>query len=159
MVRVGRPLQADLVALLARYRIEVSPVVDGDAIPGSYWGEPEAGIVGARLWLRADTPLHSALHEAGHLICMGSTRREQVHTDAGGDDPEECGVCYLQALLADSLPGYGRARLFRDMDDWGYSFRLGSARAWFESDAADARQWLIDHGLVDERGTLIYPAG
>ena len=27
------------------------------------------------------------------------------------------------------------------MDAWGYSFRLGSARAWFEHDAEDARQW------------------
>ena len=36
----------------------------------------------------------------------------------------------------------------QDMDAWGYSFRLGSTRAWFESDAEDARAWLIDHELV-----------
>ena len=35
-----------------------------------------------------------------------------------------------------------------DMDAWGYTFRLGSARAWFEQDADDARQWLLDHGLI-----------
>ena len=32
-----------------------------------------------------------------------------------------------------------RARMWRDMDDWGYSFRLGSAQQWFEQDADDAR--------------------
>ena len=43
----------------------------------------------------------------------------------------------------------GRERMFADMDNWGYSFRLGSAQRWFESDAADARQWLLEHGLID----------
>jgi hypothetical protein len=36
-----------------------------------------------------------------------------------------------------------------DMDAWGYSFRLGSTRPWFERDAEDARKWLIDHQLLD----------
>jgi hypothetical protein len=36
-----------------------------------------------------------------------------------------------------------------DMDEWGYSFRLGSTRAWFESDAADARTWLLARALID----------
>ena len=44
-------------------------------------------------------------------------------------------MCYLQVLLAGELPGVGRARLIDDMDAWGYSFRLGSTRAWFEADA------------------------
>jgi len=44
----------------------------------------------------------------------------------------------------------GRARMLRDMDAWGYTFRLGSARAWFEQDATDARRWLRRHGLIDE---------
>jgi hypothetical protein len=39
--------------------------------------------------------------------------------------------------------------MFADMDAWGYSFRLGSARAWFERDAEDARDWLIARGLID----------
>ena len=34
------------------------------------------------------------------------------------------------------------------MDAWGYSFRLGTARAWFEQDAEDARDWLQSRGLV-----------
>ena len=39
--------------------------------------------------------------------------------------------------------------MLADMDAWGYSFRLGSARRWFETDADDAKAWLIGHGLVD----------
>jgi len=35
------------------------------------------------------------------------------------------------------------------MDAWGYSFRLGNSRAWFEQDAADARAWLQQHGILD----------
>jgi hypothetical protein len=35
-----------------------------------------------------------------------------------------------------------------DMDAWGYSFRLGSTRAWFEGDAEDAREWLEQRGLL-----------
>jgi hypothetical protein len=116
-------------------------------IPGSYWGAPEAGLVGDLLYLRPDTPVHSALHEGCHWLCMDAGRRAGLHTDAGGDDVEEVAVCYLQVLLADRLPGYSRERLFADMDEWGYHFRLGSARRWFEEDAEDARAWLIARGL------------
>ena len=127
-------------------RVEwLAPAVD---IPGSYWGESEAGLVGDRLYLRPDTPVHSALHEACHWLCMDADRRGGLHTDAGGDDIEESAVCYLQILLADRLPGVGRARLMRDMDAWGYSFRLGSTASWFETDADDARAWLRSRGLL-----------
>jgi hypothetical protein len=80
---------------------------------------------------------------------MDAARRNDLHTDAGGDYAEENGVCYLQILLADHLPGVGRARLMQDMDAWGYSFRLGSTARWFAEDAEDARDWLITHGLID----------
>ena len=40
------------------------------------------------------------------------------------------------------------------MDDWGYSFRLGSTRAWFEQDAGDARLWLLAQGVLDGAGGL-----
>ena len=60
-------------------------------------------------------------------------------------------MCYLQILLADELPQLGRERMFADMDAWGYTFRLGSSRAWFERDAADARVWLRESGLIDDR--------
>lgn len=135
--------------LLARFGLALQIVPPAEAIPGSWWGEREAGLRGATLYARADTPLHSVLHEACHFVCMPPERRAALDTDAGGDYDEENGVCYLQALLADELPGFGRARMLADMDAWGYSFRLGSARAWFEEDAADARAWLLDRGLID----------
>lgn len=118
------------------------------AIEGSYWGEAEAGLVGNRLVVRPDTPVHSALHEACHWICADATRRRAMHTDAGGDDLEECGVCYLQVELAARLAGCSSARMLADMDAWGYSFRLGSAARWFEEDAADARGWLLQRGVL-----------
>jgi hypothetical protein len=83
---------------------------------------------------------------------MDPLRRGALHTDAGGDDAEENAVCYLQVLLADAIPSLGRGRLFADMDAWGYSFRLGSAKDWFEQDAEDARLWLLGHGLIDAQG-------
>ena len=138
-----------LIALLARYDLTVTWIPPDSEIPGSYWGESEAGLIGAQLFVRDDTPVHSALHEAGHYLCMDAERRAQLHTDAGGECIEENGVCYLQILLADMLPDVGRARMCADMDAWGYTFRLGSARAWFEQDADDARQWLLDHSLID----------
>lgn len=137
-----------LFALLARLGLAAVLVRDGDSIPGSYWGEPEAGLIGARLYLRDDTPLHSVLHEAGHFACMDAVRRTGLHTNAGGTLLEECAVCYLQILLADHLPRVGRARMQADMDAWGYTFRLESAAAWFEHDAEDARQFLAVRGLT-----------
>lgn len=140
---------AALPTLLRPYGLRLETVADGAAIPGSYWGEREAGLIGDTLYLRADTPVHSALHEACHYICVDDARRAALHTDALGDDIEEVGVCYLQALLAAQLPGYSQAQLFADMDAWGYNFRLGSARDWFERDAEDGRNWLLRHRLID----------
>ncbi len=128
--------------LLARHGLSLVRVADGEAIPGSYWGEDEAGLIGATVYARADTPVHSLLHEACHLLVMPAGRRDQVHTDATDSVAEEDAACYLQILLADELPGVGRARLMADMDAWGYTFRLGSARAWFEQDAEDAASFL-----------------
>ena len=141
-----------LERLFDAFGIEVRWVAAGGAIPGSHWGEPEAGIVGTRLFVRGDTPLHSALHEGCHLICMGDQRRATVSRDAGGDDLEESAVCYLQVVLADYFDGVGRRVLMRDMDEWGYSFRLGSTGEWFVSDAEDALSWLQERGLVDSSG-------
>lgn len=135
--------------LLRPYGIECVALGAGETIPGSYWGDSEAGLVGAKLYWRTDTPLHSLLHEASHFICMDDSRREQLDKDAGGDYDEENSVCYLQIVLAGELPDVGRERMFHDMDAWGYTFRLGSARAWFEQDAEDARTWLVDRGVID----------
>ena len=142
------PLLAPLVP--TRYGLEIVLCDDESPIPGSYFGESEAGLLGSRLYVRLDTPLHSVLHEGCHFICMDAERRAALDTDAGGDFPEENAVCYLQILLADEIPGFGRDRMFADMDAWGYTFRLGSARAWFEQDAADAHEWLTRHGLIDD---------
>lgn len=132
----------DLRRLLGGHGLEIEIVADRAPIPGSYWGEPEAGLIGSRLYLRRDTPVHSVLHEACHWLCMDAARRGGLHTDAGGSDTEENAVCYLQCLLADDLRGYSRTRCFADMDAWGYHFILGSAQAWFEHDSDDARDWL-----------------
>jgi len=140
--------------LLARYGLTLALVSVGEAIPGSYWGDSESGLRGDALYARLDTPLHSVLHEAAHYVCMTPERRAGLDRDAGGDDAEESAVCYLQVLFADELPHVGRERLFTDMDAWGYSFRLGSSRAWFEADAEDARSWLRQHGIIDSAGML-----
>ena len=135
--------------LLARYGLDLRLVAAAEPIPGSYWGESEAGLKGGTLYARLDTPLHSILHEAAHHICMTPERRASLDTDAAGDFAEEDAVCYLQILLADELAGLGRERMCRDMDDWGYTFRLGHARAWFEQDADEARAWLLAAGIID----------
>ena len=139
----------DAVALLARYDLILVRVADDAPIPGSYWGEPEAGVIGEKVYVRGDTPVHSLLHEACHLIVAAPERRSQIHTDASESQAEEDAACYLQILLADALPGVGRTRLMADMDAWGYSFRLGSAQAWFEQDAEDACAWLTSRHLAD----------
>jgi hypothetical protein len=140
-----------VTGLLNRYGLQCVALAAGQSIPGSYWGDSEAGLIGSQLYWRSDTPLHSVLHEAGHFVCMTEDRRAQLDRDAGGDYDEENGVCYLQILLAGEQPGVGRERMCEDMDAWGYTFRLGSARAWFEQDAAEVQRWLADRGLIDER--------
>jgi hypothetical protein len=140
--------------LLRRYGMEFVLIAPEELIPGSYWGDSEAGLKSDWLYARLDTPVHSVLHEASHYICMTPERRSGLDRDAGGDDLEESAVCYLQVLLADELQGVGRERLCTDMDEWGYSFRLGSTRAWFKEDAQDARVWLVEHGVIDAQGRL-----
>lgn len=148
---------ADAAALLARYDLRLERVDDGALIPGSYWGEPEAGIIGHTVHARGDTPVHSLLHEAAHLIVLPPGRRATVHTDATDSVEEEDAVCILQALLGDALPGVGRMRVLADMDAWGYTFRLGSARAYFDHDADDAWRWLSERGFATAERTLRMP--
>ena len=148
----------DAAALLAGYGLQLVRVADGEPIPGSYWGETEAGIIGSTVYARADTPIHSLLHEAGHLIVLPPERRAQVHTDATDSIAEEDAVCVLQGALGDALPGVGRDRMYADMDRWGYTFRLGSARAYAEHDADQAWAWLQARQLVDGERRLCRPA-
>ena len=141
-------MQSALSQLLEPYGLTIDFVPDNEAIPGSFFGDREAGLVGNTLYLRHDTPVHSALHEASHYICMTPQRRRSLDTDAEGDFDEENGVCYLQILLSSHLPKMGSERMLLDMDRWGYSFRLGSSKAWFEQDAEDAEAWLKHYGII-----------
>ena len=154
MLRLNCVDRVALAMLLSRYGMQLTLVAPQEHIPGSYWGDSEAGLKGDRLYARMDTPVHSVLHEASHYICMTPERRSGLDRDAGGDDAEESAVCYLQVVLSDELPGVGKERLASDMDEWGYSFRLGSTRAWFNSDAEDARGWLVRHGVMDSNSRL-----
>jgi hypothetical protein len=152
-----RDIQADAVAaLLGRFGLRLVVLPEGTEIPGSYWGEDEAGLVLDALYARPDTPLHSILHEGCHWITCTPERRAAVHTDAADTEAEEGATCYLQIVLADDVPGFGRQRALVDMDAWGYSFRLGSARAWFEQDAEDAQAWLLTERLIDDAGRCTY---
>ena len=139
---------ASIVALLDSFALELQLVGRDQPIPGSYWGAPEAGLIGHTVYVRGDTPVHSLLHEACHSIVAAPERRARIHTDASDSIAEDDAACCLQIMLADALPGVGSARLMQDMDAWGYTFRLGSARAWFERDADDARAWLSARGLL-----------
>ncbi|MCU7799502.1 MAG: hypothetical protein KZQ70_04980 [gamma proteobacterium symbiont of Lucinoma myriamae] len=141
--------KSNLESVLARYSLEVNWLEDKAPIPGTWFGEPEAGIIKNQLYVRHDTPIHSALHESCHYICMDALRRSNLDTNAEGGYDEENGVCYLQILLADYLPDMGQQSMMADMDDWGYTFRLGSAQRWFEEDAEDARRWLLEHNIID----------
>jgi len=154
VLRLAGMAGPELEGLLARYGLRLQRVAPLAPIPGSYWGESEAGLRAASLYARPDTPLHSILHEASHYICMTAERRASLERDAGGDDAEETAVCYLQVLLAEQLRSVGRDRMFADMDAWGYSFRLGQARHWFLSDTADARAWLTHQGIIASDGGL-----
>lgn len=149
VLTVGDTGRDKLDALLARFGLKLVVQADGASVTGSFWGDAEAGVVGLSVFVRADTPIHSFLHESCHVICMDGQRRDGLDRDAGGDDLEESAVCYLQVVLADFIEGVGRDRLMADMDTWGYSFRLGNTHEWFEKDAEDAREFLVNHGLID----------
>jgi hypothetical protein len=148
----------DVASLLARYDLALERIADDAPIPGSYWGAPEAGLIGNTVFVRNDTPVHSLLHEAAHLIVLPHERRAAVHTDATDSIEEEDAVLVLQALLGEAIPGVGAARVLADMDAWGYTFRLGSAQAYVEHDADAA--WMLLHrlGLVTPARQLLLPA-
>ena len=154
MLRLTDTDRSAVARLLQGYGVDLREVEPGAEIPGSYWGESEAGLQGSTLLARADTPLHSILHEAAHFICMSPERRVGLDRDAGGDEVEEHAVCYLQVLLAALVRGFGLEGAWRDMDEWGYSFRLGGTRAWFEQDAQQARDWLRARGITDAADAL-----
>lgn len=140
--------QSALNALLTALGLQIQTVDPEQKIPGSFWGDEEAGLIKSTIYIRPDTPVHSALHEACHYACMDDERRATLHTNAGGSSAEENAVCYLQILLSDALADLGRPKMFSDMDSWGYSFRLGTAERWFNEDADDAKLLLQQKGLL-----------
>ena len=140
---------SELASLLNKFSIQLHLIEDSKKIPGSWFGDPEAGIINNNLYVRSDTPVHSALHESCHYICMSPARRKNLHTNAGGDYDEENAVCYLSILLSQYINSFGQQRMFNDMDEWGYTFRLGSSKAWFEEDAEDAKGLLIKYNIID----------
>jgi hypothetical protein len=138
---------------LLTFQLNLIAVEANQPIEGSFWGDEEAGLMGNNLYARADTPLHSICHEAGHYICMDANRRRALDTNAEGDYDEENAVCFLQILLGEHL-GVSRQKMFADMDAWGYSFRLGSSQTWFEQDAEEAKAWLLAANLINKQGEL-----
>jgi len=140
---------AELQPILGRYGMQLNKLSSTAKIPYSYWGAPEAGRKNDQLFTRDDTPLHSLLHEACHYVCMPEKQRNSDDPDAAGSTAEENATCYLQILLADHIVRYDRKQQMQDMDNWGYSFRLGSASAWFQQDAEDAKKWLVQHKIID----------
>ena len=139
---------SSLTPLLARYQLKTQQVFASQDIPHSFWGAPEAGRLQSQLFVREDTPIHSVLHEACHYICMPKQLRLNDCIDVGGKAIEENACCYLQIILADHIPNMSRYILMHDMDEWGYSFRLGSTARWFYADCDDTRNWLIEHQLI-----------
>lgn len=139
---------ASVKDLLNHYGIKVNRFDNDTDIPHSFWGNPEAGRLHEQLYIRGDTPIHSVLHEACHYICMPSAQRSVELVDAKGSAVEENATCYLQIILAAHIDGYSRSQILQDMDDWGYSFRLGSAYAWFTQDAYETKEWLIHKQII-----------
>ena len=66
----GRSRMLSVLALTRRFGVELRHLSRDDVLPGSYWGDSEAGLRGNVLYVRADTPLHSLLHELSHFVCM-----------------------------------------------------------------------------------------
>jgi hypothetical protein len=153
ILRLGQVDISELSKLLSRYNLALNITEQNKDIPGSFWGDDEAGLIANHIYARHDTPVHSLLHESCHYICMDQLRRESLNTNAGGTADEENAVCYLQILLSKELSFMNPAKMMQDMDSWGYNFRLGSCAAWFEQDTKDELQWLLNHGLINMNNT------
>lgn len=156
MVRLQDLKITEIQAVLDLYGLQLNSLSMDIDIPYSYWGAPEAGRKSNQLFTRDDTPLHSLLHETCHFVCMPQNQRNSDDPDAAGSTAEENATCYLQLLLSDHVARYSRTQQMNDMDEWGYSFRLGSAYAWFQSDAEDAKDWLVLHRIIDLNNNITW---
>ena len=137
--------------ILDKYRLGLTVVAPGCNIPHSFWGAPEAGRLQSELFAREDTPLHSILHELAHYVCMPEIQRKSPKIDAGGSALIEDACCFLQILWSDRVAGFSRHVHLHDMDQWGYSFRLGSSTRWFYADSDDARAWLLQEKIINQQ--------
>lgn len=153
VLRLKEVSSDEISDLLSRYNLSLNITQPNLDIPGSFWGDEEAGLITNNIYAREDTPVHSLLHESCHYICMDQARRESLHTNAGGTSDEENAVCYLQIILSKELLFMGSERMMNDMDSWGYNFRLGSCKAWFEQDTKDEFKWLLKHSLIKTDNT------
>ena len=147
---------SSLVAVLNLYGVEINEVEEHLTIPHSFWGAPEAGRRNNTLYVRFDTPIHSILHETCHFVCMPKNQRYLDEIDAAGSTIEESACCYLQLLISDHIEGFTREEHMKNMDEWGYSFRLGSAATWFYRDADDARKWLLEQMIIDQHDQITW---
>ena len=106
-------LFTSLSELFGQYRLRVNRVASGDDIPGSYWGDSEAGLVGDTLFARDDTPVHSVLHEGCHFVDLVS---QMLGVQVGSTGPVMVGP--LEAEIDRDLAevvGHDAAR--RDVHD------------------------------------------
>ena len=92
--------------LLAQHGLDLIDIGAGEPIPGSFWGVPEAGVIGARVYVRADTPVHSLLHEACHLVVMPAARRNARWADWVAARMAQPGTVFV-AVGAGHLAGKG----------------------------------------------------
>lgn len=69
------PIVRYLTPFLATHGLCLVLLAPEAPIPGSHWGEPEAGLIENSVLARPDTPLASLLHEICHWLCMDDARR------------------------------------------------------------------------------------
>ncbi len=87
---------------------------------------------------------------------MSQIQRLKDSFDAAGGLSEENATCYLQILLTDQIRGFTRIQHMNDMDEWGYSFRLGSCKTWFVQDTEDTKVWLHSQNIIDQNSHLTW---
>jgi len=59
-------IDVEFVELMLRsYGLDLVRVDENAPIPGTYWGEPEAGLIGNAIYARGDTPGEGAASDGG----------------------------------------------------------------------------------------------
>jgi len=140
---------------LDRYGLSLHLVAPDEVIPARI-GASARRADGIQIFARLDTagafgaargrPFY--LHDAGTARRLGYRCRRR---SCG----REC-VCYLQIILAQSLPNVGRERMCRDMDEWAIRSGWEAPRSGSIQDAEDARDWLMRHGVLDSQSRPTY---